>query len=150
MADVVTTSIRHAGTAVCFLDDVRPADVPVTHSFKLEGERPIRQQARRLPPIYNDAVRKELGKMEKAGIIKPSVSAWSFPIVIVRKNDGKPLFCVDYRLFNRNMKPEKWPPPNFEEFFDDLDGSKVFSTIDLFSGYWKVLMAAECEEKKTL
>ena len=148
-ADKVTASIRDAAIAAWYLDDLLPADVPVTHSFELEDKRPISLKARWLPPIYNDAVRKELGKMEKAGIIKPSASAWSFPVVIVRKKDGKPRFCVDYRLLNRNMKPDKWPLPKIEEIFDDLEGGKVFSTLDLFSGYWQVRMAEECKEKTT-
>ena len=87
--------------------------------------------------------------MEEAGIIKPSVSAWSFPVVIVRKKGGKPRFCVDYRLLNSKMKPDKWPLRNIEEIFDDLEGSKVFSTLDLFSGYWQVRMGEECKEKTT-
>lgn len=148
-AEEINASIRDAGIAAWSLDDLRPANVPVTHSFELEDERPISHRARRLSPIYNDVVRKELGKMEKAGIVKPSVSAWSFPIVIVRKKDGKLRFCVDDRLLSSKMKPDKWPPPKIEEIFDDLEDCKVFSTLDLFSGYWQVRMTQECKEKTT-
>ena len=87
--------------------------------------------------------------MEEAGIIKPSISAWSFPVVIVRKMDGTTRFYVDYRLLNSQMKPDKWPLPKVQEIYDDLEGSKVFSTLDLFSGYWQVRMADECNEKTT-
>ena len=110
-ADKITASIRDAGIAAWSPDDLRPADVPVTHSFEWEGERPISHRARRLSSIYNDVVQKGLGKMEEAGIIKPSVSAWSFLVVIVRKKDGKPRFYVDYRMLNGRMKPDKWPLP---------------------------------------
>ena len=48
-------------------------------------------------------------------ITKLSVSAWSFSVVIVRKKDGKPCFCPDYRMLNRKMKPDKWPRSNLEE-----------------------------------
>ena len=148
-ADKITSSIRDACIAAWSLDDLHPADVPVTHSFEFEDERPISHWARRLRPIYNDVVRKELGKMEEAGIIEPSVPAWSVLVVTVRKKDGKPRFCVDYLLLNSKMKPDKWPLPKIEGIFDDLEGSKVFSTLDLFSGYWQVRMAEECKEKTT-
>ena len=74
--------------------------------------------------------------MLKAGIISPSVSAWSFPIVIVAKKDGKSRFCVEYRALTRNMKADRGPLQKIEEIFDDLEGSTVFTTLDLFPSYW--------------
>ena len=47
------------------------------------------------------------------------------------------------------MKADKWPLPKMEKIFDDLEGSKVFTTLDLFSGYWKVRMASWCKEQTT-
>lgn len=149
-ADRIVESIKARGIAAWSLDDLRPSDVPVSHSFELVDPTPISHSARRLPPPkHNEVVREELEKMEKAGIITPSVSAWSFPVVIATKKDGKPRFCVDYRLLNKVMKADKWPLPKMEEIFDDLEGNKVFTTLDLFSGYWQVRMAAHCKEKTT-
>lgn len=45
------------------------------------------------------------------------------------------------------MKADRWPLPKMEEIFDHLEGSKVFTTLDLFSCYWKVRMASMCKEK---
>ena len=87
--------------------------------------------------------------MLSAGIITPSTSAWSFPVVIATKKDGKPRFCVDYRTLNQVMKPDRWPLPKIEVIFDDFEGANVFSTLDLFSGYWQVRMAAQCKEVTT-
>ena len=128
---------------------MRPADVPTTHSFELEDSFPITHSARRLPLRHNDTVREEIDNMLKAGIITRSVSAWSFPIVIVTMKDGKSQFCVDYRALNRKMKADRWPLPKIEEIFDDLEGSTVFTTLDLCSGYWQVQMAESCKEKTT-
>ena len=134
-ADKMTASIRDADIAAWSLDDHRPADVSVTHSFEWEDERLISHRGRRLPPIYNDVVRKDMVKMKEPGIINPSVSASSFPVILVRRKDGKPRFCVNYRLLNSKMKPDKWPLRKIEEIFDDLEGSKVFSMLDRLSGY---------------
>ena len=145
----IIKSIENSGIAAWSLDDLRPADVPVTHSFELEDPSPIKYASRRLPPRHNGVVREELDKMLEAGIITPSVSAWSFPIVIASKKDGKPRFCVDYRTLNRRMKADRWPLLKIEEIFDDLEGSAIFTTLELFSGYWHVQMADKCKEMTT-
>ena len=73
--------------------------------------------------------------MLEAGIINPSISAWYFPIVIKSKKYGKPRFCVDYCTLNRRMKANRCPLPKIEEIFDDLEGSSVFTALDLLSEY---------------
>lgn len=68
--------------------------------------------------------------------------------VIRTKKNGKSRFCVNYTALNRVTKAEKWPLPIMEEIFDDLDGSRVFTTLDLFSWYRQVWMASWCKEQK--
>ena len=131
------------------LDDLRPASVPYRHGFELTDDQPIHFRSRRLSPRHQEIVRLELDRMLEAGIIKPYVSAWSFPVVIFQKKDGKPRFCVDYRTLNHKMKPDRWPIPKIEEIFDDLKGNTHFTTLDLFSGYWQVRLREECKEKTT-
>ncbi len=87
--------------------------------------------------------------MLEAGIIRPAASAWSFPVVIANKSDGAPRFCVDYRKLNKIMKPDRWPLPRADEIIEDLAGSTVFSTVDLFSGFWQIKMDEACKEKTT-
>lgn len=94
-------------------------------------------------------VKEEIDKMLEAGIITSAISAWSFPVAIATKKDGKPRFCVDYRVLNQKMKADRWPIPKIQEIFDDLHGANIFSTLDLFSGYWKVKMFEDCREKTT-
>ena len=149
MQEGLIEKLSDSGALAWTLDDLRPADVPVEHDFELSDDRPIHFSPRRMPPRHSEVVRQELDKMLEAGIITPSASPWSFPVVIASKKDGKPRFCVDYRILNRRMKADRWPLPKTEEIFDDLEGSKVFSTLDLFSGYWQVRMAEQCKEKTT-
>lgn len=131
------------------LHDLRPASVPVEHTFELKDMTPIHHRCRRLPPKHNAVVRAELDKMLSAGIIRPSVLQWSFPIVIASKKDGTPRFCVDYRTLNKVMKADRWPIPLIEEILDELKGSSIFSTLDLFTGYWQVQVAEQCKEMTT-
>lgn len=119
------------------------------HSFELTNERPIYHRPRRVPPAHQEIIKKELEMILDAGIVRPASSAWSFPVVIARKKDGKPRFCVDYRELNKVMKADRFPIPNMEEIMEDLQGSCVLSTLDLFSGYWQVRVSEDCKDRTT-
>ena len=81
------------------------------------------------------------------GIISPSKSPWTSPIVLVSKKDGTTRFCVDYRKVNYVTHKDSYPLPRVDDTLDTLSGSNWFSTIDLKSGYWQVEMAPEDCEK---
>ena len=51
--------------------------------------------------------------------------------MLTTKKDGSPRFCVDYRRFKTVMKRDRWPMPGVDEIFDEINGSTVFTTIDL-------------------
>ena len=142
-------ALQKYGIDAWSLDDLRPAEVPVSHSFGLVDSTPIYSSVRRLPPRHNAVVREELDKMLEAGIITPAVSAWYFSVVIASKKDGRPRFCVDYRALNKVMKADLWPLLKIEDIFDELQDSKDFTTLDLFTGYWQVCMSEECKEMTT-
>ena len=147
--DRISGILRDNNIVAWSLQDLCPADVPVRHYFELTDYTPIHHRAHRLAPKHNEFVRKELDNLLDAGIIVPASSAWSFPIVIASKKDGSLRFCVDYRSLNRVMKADRWPLPRIEEIFDDLRGSTVFTTLDLFTGYWQVKMSETCKEMTT-
>ena len=88
--------------------------------------------------------------MFKAGIITPVESSWASPVVLTTKKYGSPRFCVDYRRLNAVMKRERWPMPRVDEIFDEINGSTVFTTNDLFQGYWQIKMEESCNEKTTI
>lgn len=70
-------------------------------------------------------------------IIQPSVSPWAALVVLVRKNDGRDSFCVDYCRLNANTKKDSYPLLRLESILDALSGVKYFSTVYLLSGYWQ-------------
>ena len=70
--------------------------------------------------------------------IRPSVSPWGAPVLFVKKKDGTLRLCIDYRQLNKSTMKKKYPLPRIDDLFDQMRGEKVFSKIDLRSGYHQV------------
>ena len=67
--------------------------------------------------------------------IRPSVSPWGAPVLFVKKKNGSMRLCIDYRGLNKITVKNKYPLPRIDYLFDQLKGARVFSKIDLRSGY---------------
>lgn len=89
----------------------------------------------------------ELQEMEKAGIIEPSESEWSAPMVIVKKKDGSVRICIDYRRLNQVTKFDAYPMPRIDSILDSIGVAQFITTLDLAKGYWQVPMSPEDREK---
>ena len=77
---------------------------------------------RPVPLSKQNAITDEIAMMVKAGVIRPSKSPWSSPIVLVKKKDGTWRFCVDYRKVNEVTKKDKFPLPRIDVMLDTLAG----------------------------
>ena len=119
----------------------------VEHSINTGTNSPIKQYARRMPHSLRGQVNKLLADMEMRGIVQPTQSPWSSPVVVVTKRDGGLRLCVDYRKLNAVTKTDIFPLPRIDDCLDSLNGNAYFSTLDLASGYWQIAMEADSREK---
>ena len=101
------------------------------HRIETGGARPVRLPPYRLPHAYRDTVKQELDEMLKQGIIEPSSSEWSAPIVLVKKKDGSLRLCVDYRRLNEVSETDAYPMPRIDDLIDRLGKAGYISTLDL-------------------
>ena len=117
--------------------------------FKIDtgNERPVKSRAYRVPFSQQENIDNMVDEMLQNKIISKSNSAWSSPVVIVKKKDGTDRFCVDYRKLNDITTKDNYPVPLISETLDALRGCSYFSSLDLSSGYWQMALAQDAKEK---
>ncbi len=89
----------------------------------------------------------QLEELFVKGYIKPNKSPYGAPVLFVQKKDGMLRMCVDYRAFNKATMKNWYPLPRIDDLFDRLSRAKVFSRIDLHSGYYQIRIAEGDKEK---
>jgi hypothetical protein len=104
---------------------------------------PFRLRSYRYSDVKKKIIQDLVEKMLASGVIEPSTSEYASPVVIVKKKDGQPRFCVDYRRLNAGIRDEAAPHPITQEMLRDLGQAKIFSSLDLKSGYWQVPLSHE-------
>jgi hypothetical protein len=123
--------------------DVFPKDLPgmpperkVEFAIELiPGTAPISKRAYRLSGPELGDLKKQIDELSEKGYIKPSISPWVAPVLLVEKKDSTRRMCIDYQALNEVTIKNKYPFPRIEDLFYQLRGASVFSKIDLRSGY---------------
>jgi hypothetical protein len=120
-----------------------PPDRDIEFVIDLQpGTAPISKRPYRMPPAELAELKKQLQELLDKGFIRPSTSPWGCPALFVKKKDESLRLCVDYRPLNAVTIKNKYPLPRIDILFDQLVGAKVFSKIDLRSGYHQIKIRA--------
>ncbi|GKC79293.1 putative reverse transcriptase domain-containing protein, partial [Tanacetum coccineum] len=142
---------------VRYFPEVFPEDLP-----GLPPARPVELQIDlilRAAPVAQAPYRLDLSEMKELSeqlqelsdkcFIRPSSSPWGAPVLFVKKKDGSFRMCIDYRKLNKLTVKNRYPLPRIDDLFDQLQGSSIYSKIDLRSGYHQLRVREQDISKTT-
>ena len=133
-------------------DDVFPNDLPaelppprsVDHKIELlPGSEPPFKPTYRTSGPESDEMKKQIGDLLEKGYIQPSKSPYGAPVLFAKKKDNGLRMCIDYRALNKQTIKNKYPLPRIDEILDRLGEARVFSKLDLRSGYHQIRISPE-------
>ena len=147
----ILKSYFHDITASCMEDLTVKTNtartVEIKHIMEIEPNTlPIKQKTRGVPYSFREEFNKTVEEMYQAGLIVPSKSPWCSPVRLVKKKDGTVRVCVDYRKVNNVTIKDAYPIPKIEDLFSYLGNAKIFTTLDLASGYYQVKLDKESQQ----
>ncbi|GJS33167.1 putative nucleotidyltransferase, ribonuclease H [Tanacetum coccineum] len=147
------------------LDEKRLEDIPVVREFSevfpenlpglppvrqveyqinlIPGAAPVARAPYRLAPSEMQELSDQLQELADRGFIRPSTLPWGAPVLFVKKKDGSFRMCIDYQELNKLTVKNRYPLPRIDDLFDQLQGSSVYSKIDLRSGYHQLRVRDE-------
>ncbi|GKD72911.1 putative reverse transcriptase domain-containing protein [Tanacetum coccineum] len=113
-----------------------PPAQPVEFQIDLiPGAAPLARAPYRLAPSEMKELSEKLQELSDKGFIRPSSSPWGALVLFVKKKDGSFWMCIDYRELNKLTVKNRYPLPKIDDLFDQLQGSIIYSKIDLRSRY---------------
>lgn len=115
-------SEREINFTICLAPDTSPISMALYEMFASELSE----------------LKKQMEELLENRFVRPSVSPWSVPILLVRKKDGSMRLCVDYRQLNKITIKNKYPLPRIYDLMDQLVSARVFNKIKLRAGYHQI------------
>ena len=136
---------RKRDVFACNLSELSTTDLS-EHKIDTRYATPIRQRFYRTSSTIKREIEKQCEEMLKNNIIEQAPACeWQSPVVMVKKKSGEYRFAVDYRKVNSVTVPHSFPLPRLDDVFDALGDAqaRLYSSIDLFNGFWQVPVAEE-------
>jgi len=121
------------------LKDLETTDA-LEHKIEVKDVVPIRQKTRSVPYAYQAEFRNTLEEMKSSLMIEESHSPWASAVRLVKKKDGTLRITVDYRKLNNVTIKDAYPIPRIDNMLSKLSKARIFTTLDLASGYYQVRM----------
>lgn len=118
----------------------------IKHQIDVGDAKPIKQRHYPISPAVQKLVDSEIDRMLSLNVIEESKSAWSSPIVMVRKANGKPRLCLDSRKLNSVTKKDAYPLPKIDGHLGRLSNTRFISSIDLKDAFWQVELDEESRQ----
>lgn len=113
----------------------------------IDPAKTVQRRPYRLGENERQVVREKVNELLEAGVIRPSCSPFSSPVLLVKKKDGSDRMCVDYRELNENTVADRYPLPLIEDHIARLGGAKWYTCLDATSGYHQIPVEASSIEK---
>ena len=136
------TRLRSTSSSVqvcgCFLDKLPGLPPHRVVDFGIElhpGTSPISMTPHRMAPVELQELKVQLQELLDKGFIRPSTSPWGAPVLFAKKKDKTLRLCIDYRQLNRVTIKNRYPLPRIDDLFDQCRRARVYSKIDLRTGY---------------
>ncbi|GKE17807.1 hypothetical protein Tco_1425384 [Tanacetum coccineum] len=134
---------------VVFPEDLH--ELPPTRQveFQIElvpGAAPVAHVLYRLAPAELQEMSTQLQELSDKGFIRPSSSPWGSPVLFVKNKDGSFWMCINYRELNKLTVKNRYPLSRINDLFNQFQGSRVYSKIDLRSGYHQLRSEEEHAE----
>ena len=118
-----------------FLDELLGLPPQRVIDFGIAGTSPISMTPHRMAPVELQELRVQLHELLDKGFIRPSTPPCGAPVLFTKKKNKTLRLCIDYRQLNRVTIKNRYPMPRIDDLFDQLRGARVYSKIDLHTGY---------------
>ncbi|GJZ88448.1 putative reverse transcriptase domain-containing protein [Tanacetum coccineum] len=137
--------------------EVFPEDLPGLPSARpvefqidlIPGATPVARAPYRLAPSEMKELSEKLQELSDKGFIRPSSSPWEAPVLFVKNKEGSFRMCINYQELNKLTVKNRYPLPRIDDLFDQLQGSSIYSKIDLRSGYHQLSITLRQDFPKT-
>jgi hypothetical protein len=112
------------------------------HDISLKSQEPVYVKQFKIPDAHREQVEKHVTEWLKLGVVQPTRSKFNSPIFVVAKKNGGLRLVQDFRALNAQTHTDKYSMKDVNECIGEIgrSGSTIFSTIDLTSGFWQMLL----------